>query len=309
LLLPEEVTHAQVSYTKRKDAAEGNFHDLVNGLGAAAGSRVKESDLQEIVYFHDLRNTLYHHGNGITIPTEKANRYAELAVELLKALLDVDLSSQLLRPEIEARQLDRIKELRSKIDEQEEAFSNAQNQLDLIVLEAIEKIEPKLALPSFNRQFTSIRDKYIENYIDYDGAHQMLSEDPGKQMQFVKELIQLIDSVIADSKIKSKLFTLKEYPYYGGSGMIESVAQNMLTSWPESSELFLRILDLVVAPASISWLDEYIYAHEFGVGNYLPREQDETEEEYLQKILDMGEQSLKSLNDTILTIKKWVDET
>ena len=99
LQLDEDVTGSKVSFAKRREACEGTFHDLVRGIKETAGERLKGIDLSHVRYYHDLRNRLYHEGNGITVPSDKAKGYARLAVDILLALLNVDLRPELDRPE------------------------------------------------------------------------------------------------------------------------------------------------------------------------------------------------------------------
>ena len=66
LTLPDRVTGAQGNFAERKKAAEGNFHDLVAGVEKAASTQIQDCNLSHVQYFHDLRNKLYHQGNGIT---------------------------------------------------------------------------------------------------------------------------------------------------------------------------------------------------------------------------------------------------
>ena len=103
LTLPEEVTGTAMPFGKRKDAAEGNFHELVRGISVAAGARLAGYNLAHVQFYHDLRNKLYHQGNGVTVPTNQVKSYAELATNLLGVLLDVDLSEQLAGPGRPAR--------------------------------------------------------------------------------------------------------------------------------------------------------------------------------------------------------------
>lgn len=98
LALPEEVTGARLSHGKRREAAEGNFHQLLRGVRDAAGTRLDGIDLAHVQFYHDLRNKLYHQGNGITVPVGEAKEYASIAVELLRRLLSVDLQQEIDRP-------------------------------------------------------------------------------------------------------------------------------------------------------------------------------------------------------------------
>lgn len=91
LQLPQEVTGAQTSYSKRRQACEGSFHDLVRGVEEAAGDRLKGVNLQHVAYFHNVRNKLYHEGDGVTVQPERTSEYAAIAVKLLDRLLGVSV--------------------------------------------------------------------------------------------------------------------------------------------------------------------------------------------------------------------------
>jgi hypothetical protein len=101
LTLPDRVTAPETKYHDRKEAAEGSFHKLVSGVQAAAISRLDPVDLNHVEYYHSLRNKLYHHGDGINVAADNAKGYAETAVKLLKALLDVDLAYILEKPDVD----------------------------------------------------------------------------------------------------------------------------------------------------------------------------------------------------------------
>jgi hypothetical protein len=160
LLLPEEVTGTTTRYPDRKAAAEGNFHGLVRGVKNASGSALASFNLAQVQYYHDLRNKLYHQGNGITVPAEEAKGYAQLATGLLKALLDVDLTDELQRPETEARliaeQKAQAEKQEQEIRTQREAIEAARDRLGVLAAEAVERILPALALRSFERRFQEI---------------------------------------------------------------------------------------------------------------------------------------------------------
>lgn len=186
LQLPEEVTGTKVSFSERTKASEGNFHELIQGIRKAAGHRLNNIDLTHIQFYHDLRNKLYHQGNGITVPTDKAKGYASLVVECLKALLDVDLNPILFsKQEKEQQQANE----RAKFREFEEIRKEIKSQLEELHQEtilALERVDPALVLPSFGKQFekwaelfktqfyawsskSSVEDE-IDN-VDFEGKH------------------------------------------------------------------------------------------------------------------------------------------
>jgi hypothetical protein len=252
LTLPQDVTQSQGSYSKREEAATGNFHNLVNGVRDAAEARVTATNLSHIEFYHDLRNKLYHQGNGITIPTDKVQEYAKLAVELLRILLDVDLSNDLAKPAIEANRLAEIQKLRDRINEQKNSISKALENLNLIIQETIEKIEPKLVLPSFSRLYYSVRSKYTETYYTHEGnKFERLSEDSQKRQQFINEIVQLLHSLISDSTIKDKLFKMETLPF--GNGKIETVVSHLaFESEPDSFSILVRVIEIMESKHPVS---------------------------------------------------------
>ena len=106
LRLPPNVTGTSVSFAERNRAVEGNFPDLLEGISKAAGSHLGDNDLAHVRYYHSVRNTLYHEGAGITVPRNLARDYAELAVKLMKQLLQVDLIAKLDKAEPEGKPSD-----------------------------------------------------------------------------------------------------------------------------------------------------------------------------------------------------------
>ncbi|MEP7136180.1 MAG: hypothetical protein ABI904_14735 [Chloroflexota bacterium] len=158
LQLPEEVTGTKAGFSERIKASEGNFHELIQGIRKAAGSRLDKIDLTHIQFYHDLRNKLYHQGNGITVPTEKAKGYATLVVECLKILLDVDLFPFLLiEEEIKSKQAKH----RAQVDEFEKVRQELKSQFDdlhQVAILALESVEPTMVLPSFRVQY----EKWLE---------------------------------------------------------------------------------------------------------------------------------------------------
>jgi hypothetical protein len=87
LTLPDKITGAKTKFHERKDASESNFHSLLKGVETAS-PQLEGYDFSYLQFYHDLRNKLYHQGNGITVSEQHVNGYAELAVELLKTLLN-----------------------------------------------------------------------------------------------------------------------------------------------------------------------------------------------------------------------------
>lgn len=72
---------------KELEAAEG-FPDLLDLLEKHAGDRLKGIGLDDVEWYHRLRNQLYHSGNGITVEREKVETYLGLARSLFEGLFE-----------------------------------------------------------------------------------------------------------------------------------------------------------------------------------------------------------------------------
>lgn len=145
LILPEEVTRTPLPYAERKKYANGNFHDLLKGIKLAANTKINETDLYHVNFYHNIRNNLYHQGNGVTVRQDYVNGYATTATTLLKQLLEIDLTNLI--------------EIETSMNQENSltmgALSNIRKELvegisrlrDLVRL-FMERIEPKLIYPS-----------------------------------------------------------------------------------------------------------------------------------------------------------------
>lgn len=93
LTLPDGVVQSQIKRSERLQAAEGNFHELLRAVQNSAPKKASEFNFDHLEYFHELRNTLYHHGNRVTtVPTNHLEEYAGVAVKLLKEYLDIEVN-------------------------------------------------------------------------------------------------------------------------------------------------------------------------------------------------------------------------
>jgi hypothetical protein len=74
---------------KELEIAGESFPLLLNLLEKYMGSRIIGLSLDEIEWYHRLRNQLYHSGNGITVEGAKVDTYLELAIALFQSLFGV----------------------------------------------------------------------------------------------------------------------------------------------------------------------------------------------------------------------------
>jgi hypothetical protein len=100
---------AKLGYTKRDKIAKGTiektniqrdeitlsgfdelaFHKLSEAVKQIAGEKVSKDDLQRVEYFHNIRNKIYHLGDGIVPTQDNFEEYSKIAQSLLKTLYDL----------------------------------------------------------------------------------------------------------------------------------------------------------------------------------------------------------------------------
>ena len=85
LTLPTRITGLSIS-RKQKETFVNSFPNLLSALEENAKDKVRGVNLGHIEWFHRLRNTLYHEGNGITIEKTKVVTYANIADQLFENL-------------------------------------------------------------------------------------------------------------------------------------------------------------------------------------------------------------------------------
>lgn len=182
LTLPDEITRIKIKYQQRKEAAEGNFHNLARTVKEAAVA-VTETEISHIQYYHDQRNKLYHQGTGITISQQNAFKYGQLSISMLNKLLSVDVSGILIDNA-------EIKEQAKKVAIRWQVVLDG---FQDVVYKVVENIEPKLLFPSSQKELRSISQKDSNRHYSQEKDFQL----------FVAKQIQ-------DEKTKSWLLNLLE---------------------------------------------------------------------------------------------------
>ncbi len=76
---------------KKQDVEKIVFPELLKRVGDEISKDRLQVPLDEIDYFHKIRNKLYHQGDGVRPTEENLRKYTEHAKVLLKILLDVDM--------------------------------------------------------------------------------------------------------------------------------------------------------------------------------------------------------------------------
>lgn len=209
LTLPDTVTRTTMKFQERQSAADGGFHAVAEGVRKAAHpGKISEVNLDEIKFYHSKRNTLYHDGNGITVPAELVKKYASAVVYLLKNLLDVDLSNELNLPthleSIRTRNEELSLLMNNKRIQVNEALEKIFREQTLLV---VEQLAPKVTQPTFKKKLTDIYSKHVEDwsYINENGI-EILYNHIEYPENFFSEIISLLQTSIENEILKNKLF-------------------------------------------------------------------------------------------------------
>jgi hypothetical protein len=101
LLLDIGVENALKTYlvNKKQDVEKLYFDELLRKVKEELVNDKKEIPLDEVSYFHKVRNRLYHQGDGVRPTDENLKRYSDLAQKLLKILINVDITKIETKPE------------------------------------------------------------------------------------------------------------------------------------------------------------------------------------------------------------------
>ncbi len=86
--LPKRARTGSGPGRKELDDASESFPALLDLLEKYASDRLVGVSLDDIEWYHRIRNQLYHSGNGITVEKSKVETYLELASSLFESLFD-----------------------------------------------------------------------------------------------------------------------------------------------------------------------------------------------------------------------------
>jgi hypothetical protein len=86
--LPKRARTGSGPGRKELEDASESFPSLLDLLQKYASDRLVGVSLDDIEWYHRIRNQLYHSGNGITVEKSKVETYLELASSLFQSLFD-----------------------------------------------------------------------------------------------------------------------------------------------------------------------------------------------------------------------------
>ena len=91
--LPKRVRGTDGPPRRELESAQG-FPDLLDLLEKHGGEKLTGIELGDIEWYHRLRNTLYHDGNGVTVDPEKVDAYNQIATLLFQSLFGPPVSPE-----------------------------------------------------------------------------------------------------------------------------------------------------------------------------------------------------------------------
>ncbi len=311
LTIDTKITKLKSSYNERKKAASSNFHLLLEQINKEVGGKLEQAniDTSHISFFHDIRNKLYHQGNGITIPKEKVFNYAEISVKLLKLLLDIDLFYELEKPKMITKRKEKYVKQKQELDQIIQKIQEIISDIKYEIEMAIELIEPNLLLPSFKNSlepFDIYEDSFAEKKAKiFSIINKYLDVDAGEYLSEQTSLMSM------DGKVSVNDEESIYKPYYGIHRRFKNLPignynVNTLTLEQFCDEpilLYIRILDdLNIIDTKIRLTEIFTFACDFCIWN--------RNEEYLTKVsiedeISRGEKLINDLRKVKLTICEW----
>lgn len=90
--LPKRKDKSKKPSRKQLEEASNSFPVLLDLLEEFAGEKLTGVSLDEIEWYHRIRNQLYHSGNGITVEVARVQTYLSLAKTLFQTLFSTELS-------------------------------------------------------------------------------------------------------------------------------------------------------------------------------------------------------------------------
>lgn len=323
--LPKKATGAVTSDEERYAVLRKGFHEIVEAVKDSRQG-ISQRDLTRVEYFHGIRNTLYHQGNGLTVQRSHLDEYMNVIKNLFIQLLKIDLNEYLVSTRLTKDQMLRISDLRNSVNTELDVSHKLRKELELERDLVVEKISPTLLLPSYTIRFSALLDKALseETYNEIDGevvACNVLPYSNDERAEIVLGFDKLTYPIVKSSKYIDKLYELVEV---GNSFQLESInrmlgIKNIDIERQKTPRLFnivfsdifylgkfyYNLVEIVVfqGESFVSEIDNL----RFKVENLYPRQHDQSELTYWESVLDSIVRQNKTLKYFIAEIKDWLE--
>jgi len=92
--LPKRIRNTDGPARRKLSDASNSFPELLDLLDEFGAEKIEGINLGDIEWYHRIRNTLYHDGNGVTVDNEKVDSYLQISVILFNSLFNEDFSAE-----------------------------------------------------------------------------------------------------------------------------------------------------------------------------------------------------------------------
>jgi uncharacterized protein YutE (UPF0331/DUF86 family) len=84
--LPKRIRKLDGPTRRKLSEASNSFPELLDLLDEFGSDKLEGIELGDIEWYHRIRNTLYHDGNGVTVDKEKVDSYLQISIILFNSL-------------------------------------------------------------------------------------------------------------------------------------------------------------------------------------------------------------------------------
>lgn len=92
--LPKRIRKSEGPSRKKLSEALNSFPDLLDLIEEFGEEKLEGIELGDIEWYHRIRNTLYHDGNGVTVDKDKVDSYLQITTILFKNLFEDELTDE-----------------------------------------------------------------------------------------------------------------------------------------------------------------------------------------------------------------------
>jgi hypothetical protein len=172
-----EITLKTYLINKNQNVDHLNFKELIIKSREESAKDKKEIPLDDVNYFHTLRNKLYHQGDGVKPTGENLERYSSLTQKLIKVLLDINIED-INKFELKNRSINDFKELGNWLSEKLKYFHDS-------CAIVTEQVRPDCTTRLFAMKWEFIQHEYgkeedLNDYFDDEDIVELSEAEKGR---------------------------------------------------------------------------------------------------------------------------------
>ena len=92
--LPKRIRKSESPSRRKLSEASNSFPELLDLLDEFGSEKIEGVDLGDIEWYHRIRNTLYHDGNGVTVDSDKVDSYLQISIILFNSLFEEEFNTE-----------------------------------------------------------------------------------------------------------------------------------------------------------------------------------------------------------------------